>query len=300
MVCVGVRFDERRFSVALWKVKIDPSQLDQIMANLCVNARDAIAGVGKIDIMTENFVFDEAGCSDASGILPGMYVTLAVSDNGSGIEKDVIEHIFEPFYTTKELGQGTGLGLATVFGIVKQNGGHIRVSSEAGLGTMFRIYLPGKEEETAAIATEQQVLTGGSETILLVEDEPAILSMGTTMLSKMGYTVLAADSPERARAFGAEYRDRIDLLITDIIMPGMNGCDLAVQLIQANPGMKCLFMSGYTADVMAERGKIGQNVRFLQKPFTMRTLAEKVRETLEDGVACVGSNFSATVRLADT
>lgn len=266
----------------LWKVKIDPSQLDQIMANLCVNARDAIAGVGKIDIQTENLILDETGSGGCADMEPGAYVMLSVSDNGSGMEKDVIDHIFEPFYTTKELGHGTGLGLATVFGIVSQNGGYIRVYSEPGLGTTFKIYLPGEKDASGGAAKETYALIGGTESILLVEDEPAILAMGTTMLSSMGYTVYPAGSPEEAKRVGEEYRGRIDLLITDIIMPGMNGRDLAEQLLLTNPAMSCLFMSGYTADVMAERGRIHGDVHFMQKPFTMQSLAEKVRESLKN------------------
>lgn len=266
----------------LWKVKIDPSQLDQILANLCVNARDAIAGVGKIDIQTENLLLDATGSDGHTDMEPGAYVMLSVSDNGSGMEKDVVDHIFEPFYTTKELGHGTGLGLATVFGIVSQNGGHIRVYSEPGLGTTFKIYLPGEMGASGDTAKEAYVLVGGTESILLVEDEPSILAMGTTMLTSMGYTVHPAGSPEEARRIGEEYRGRIDLLITDIIMPGMNGRDLAEQLLLENPGMSCLFMSGYTADVMAERGRIHGDVHFMQKPFTMQSLTQKVREALKN------------------
>lgn len=265
----------------LWRVKIDPSQLDQIMVNLCVNARDAIAGVGKIEIQTENITLDEAGCGGHAEMLPGAYVMLVVSDNGCGMEKNVVENIFEPFYTTKELGHGTGLGLATVFGIVKQNNGHIKVYSEPGLGTTFRIYLPAEKGAPGGKSKEKPALIGGDETILLVEDEPAILALGTAMLTRLGYSVLAANTPEQARSFGDEYRGRINLLITDIIMPGMNGRDLAEQLLLTNPDMECLFMSGYTADVMAERGRMDGKVRFMQKPFTMQALAEKTREALK-------------------
>ncbi|MDU0459653.1 MAG: MASE3 domain-containing protein [Geobacteraceae bacterium] len=267
----------------LMKVKIDPSQLDQVMANLCVNARDAISGVGRIAIQTENFTLDEIMCDEQSEIQPGEYVMLAVSDNGSGIARDVIKHIFEPFYTTKDVGKGTGLGLATVFGIVKQNGGHIKVYSDPGQGTTFRIYLPGVTGAADSIVREKRVVVGGNETILLVEDELAIMRLGKTMLSKLGYSVLAASSPEEARRLAAENEGRINLLITDIIMPEMNGRDLSELLQQTNPGMKCLFMSGYTADIMSGRGNMDRYVHFLQKPFSMDTLSAKVRRTLEAG-----------------
>ncbi|OGU06862.1 MAG: hypothetical protein A2X82_15765 [Geobacteraceae bacterium GWC2_55_20] len=267
----------------LMKVKIDPSQLDQIMANLCVNARDAITGVGRIAIQTGNFTLDEIICDEQTEIQPGEYVMLAVSDNGSGITRDVIKHIFEPFYTTKDVGKGTGLGLATVFGIVKQNGGHIKVYSDTGQGTTFRIYLPGVTGAADSVVREKRAVVGGNETILLVEDELAIMRLGTTMLSKLGYSVLSANSPEEAMGLVAENQGRINLLITDIIMPGMNGRDLSDMLLQTNPGMKCLFMSGYTADIMSTRGNMDRYVHFLQKPFSMDSLSAKVRQTLETG-----------------
>jgi PAS domain S-box-containing protein len=265
----------------LLKVKIDPSQLDQIMANLCVNARDAISGVGKIAIHTENFTFDKSGWVEHIEMSPGEYVMLAVSDNGSGMTKEVLNYIFEPFYTTKVAGKGTGLGLATVFGIVHQNGGYITVYSEPGQGTTFRLYLPGLKSAVESICTEKPAVIGGNETILLVEDESAIMRLGTTMLSQLGYTVLSADSPEVARQLADTNRGRINLLITDIIMPGMNGRDLSELLLLSNPGMKCLFMSGYTADVMSERGSVDKSMCFLQKPFNMDSLSTKVRETLD-------------------
>ena len=262
------------------KVKIDPSQLDQIMANLCVNARDAISGVGKIDIQTENITLDNSLLPDQPDKAPGNYVMLTVSDNGCGIENDVIQHIFEPFYTTKELGKGTGLGLATVFGIVQQNGGYVRVSSEPGHGTTFRIYLPSVEDGTESISEADQPLIGGNETILLVEDELAIMRLGAKMLSDLGYSVLSANSPEEAIGLADKYQGRIDLLLTDIIMPGMNGHDLSEQLLKSNVEMKCLFMSGYTSDVMAGRGNLDKSACFMQKPFSMATLSAKVREAL--------------------
>lgn len=267
----------------LWKVKIDPTQLDQILANLCVNARDAITGVGEIDIQTENTVIEETDRANHDDLLPGEYVLLSVSDNGSGMGKDIMEHIFEPFYTTKGIGRGTGLGLATVFGIVKQNNGHIKVYSEPGHGTVFRIYLPAEKSAADSTTKEKKPVIGGNETILIVEDELAILNLTTSMLSKLGYNVLSANSPEEAQRLAADNQGKIDLLVTDIIMPGMNGHHLWELLHLTDPNMKCLFMSGYTSDVMTERGKMDENVNFLQKPFSMQSLAEKIRDALHSG-----------------
>ncbi|HBA86653.1 MAG TPA: hybrid sensor histidine kinase/response regulator [Geobacter sp.] len=264
----------------LSKVKLDPSQLDQIMANLCVNARDAIAGVGKIEIRTENVTFTHHDLIKQPDTVPGDYVRLVVSDSGCGMSKEVQERIFEPFFTTKELGRGTGLGLATVFGIVKQNNGNIEVLSEPGRGTTFRICLPAVKESTEEMDYASEEPVGGVETILLVEDEPAINILSSTMLSNLGYKVISAYSPEEAIELADGCDMKIDLLLTDIIMPGMNGRDMSVQLLSTHPDMKCLFMSGYTADIIAERGKIGEDVCFLQKPFTTKALAAKVREAL--------------------
>ncbi|WP_224982293.1 ATP-binding protein [Geomonas agri] len=264
------------------KIRIDPSQLDQVMANLCVNARDAIAGVGKIEIDTQNVTLDMHDQARMADLTPGDYVMLVVSDSGRGMTREVMDRIFEPFYTTKEFGRGTGLGLATVFGIVKQNSGNIEVASEPGHGATFRIYLPAVHEDAKESTRERERPAGGTESILLVEDEPAIMEIGTTILSQLGYTVYAAGSPEKAIAIAADRSKDIDLLLTDIIMPGMNGRDLSERLSQTRPELKCLFMSGYTADVIAERGKVDEDMCFLQKPFTMQTLAAKVREVLDE------------------
>ncbi|MBU5613967.1 ATP-binding protein [Geomonas azotofigens] len=264
----------------LWKVKLDPSQLDQVMANLCVNARDAIVGVGKIEIFTENVKLGQHEQARMADLMPGDYVMLVVADSGQGMTREVIERIFEPFYTTKELGRGTGLGLATVFGIVKQNSGHIEVASTPGHGTTFRIYLPAVHEVAQQADPKRERPVGGTETILLVEDEPAIMEIGTTILTQLGYTVYPAASPEQAIAIAADGSKSIDLLLTDIIMPGMNGRDLSERLLVNRPDLKCLFMSGYTADVIAGRGKVEEGMCFLQKPFTMQSLAAKVRDAL--------------------
>ncbi|WP_224956292.1 ATP-binding protein [Geomonas subterranea] len=262
------------------KVRIDPSQLDQIMANLCVNARDAIAGVGNISIYTENITLSDHDKARIADLVPGEHVMLVVADSGAGMSREVMDRVFEPFYTTKALGRGTGLGLATVFGIVKQNGGHIEVQSEPGRGATFRIYLPAIQEATEERTLEKEKPVGGTETVLLVEDEPAIMDIGTTILTQLGYTVYPASSPEQAIAIADDMGREIDLLLTDVIMPGMNGKDLSEQLLANRPQLKCLFMSGYTADVIAERGKFNADMCFLQKPFTMQSLAAKVREAL--------------------
>lgn len=267
----------------LWKVEMDPSQIDQILANMAVNARDAIAGVGKITIETENIVCDEAFCADHAEFYPGEYVRLSISDNGCGMDKETSEHIFEPFFTTKETGKGTGLGLSTVFGIVKQNNGLITVYSEPGKGTTFKICLPryaGETSETAADG-EEYALPGGSETVLIVEDEAAILSVGRRILEKLGYSVLSAIAPEEAVSLFEERAGEIQLLLTDTVMPEMNGRELAERLISINPGLKCLFMSGYTADVIARHGILDKGVNFVQKPFSVEDLAYKLRMVLD-------------------
>ncbi|MFH1090875.1 MAG: PAS domain S-box protein, partial [Pseudomonadota bacterium] len=267
----------------LWKVKIDPSQIDQLLANLAANARDAIAGVGKVIIETKNVVLDKSYCADHAGFLPGQYVRLAVSDDGCGMDKGTLEHLFEPFFTTKGVGEGTGLGLSTIYGIVKQNAGSINVYSEPGTGTTFKIYLPRVwSEDVEAPAEPAEVMPpGGTETVLLVEDEAAILDMGQAMLERLGYTVLTAGTPGEAMRLAEEHAGEIHLLITDVVMPEMNGQDLAGRLQTIRPDLKRLFMSGYTSNVIVHRGVLDQGVCFLQKPFSMLELAQKVREALE-------------------
>jgi len=266
----------------LWTIKMDPSQIDQVLANLCVNARDAISDVGKITIETENATIDERHCRDHGGGAPGKYVRLSVTDNGCGMDRETLEKIFDPFFTTKELGKGTGLGLATVYGIVSQNHGFIDVHSEPGQGTTFEIYLPRHEGESKGIPQHktEQYLPSGHETILLVEDEPALLKMGKTMLHRFGYVVLTAGTPEEAIDLAGRHAGNIDLLMTDVIMPGMNGRDLARRLQTRYPALKAVFMSGYTADVIAHHGIPDKGVQFIQKPFSMEALAVKVREAL--------------------
>jgi CheY-like chemotaxis protein len=267
----------------LGPIKIDPSQIDQLLANLCINARDAIAGVGKVTIETENTTFDEAYCAVNKGFVCGAYVMLAVSDDGSGMSKDVIDHLFEPFFTTKEVGKGTGLGLATVFGIVKQNEGFINVYSEPGNGTTFKVYLPRFDGEAIEPTFESTFGTpkGSGETVLLVEDEAAILAVGKAMLEELGYKVLTANTPGEALCQFKGHVAEIQLLITDVVMPEMNGRELAKLTSEIKPGLKCLFTSGYTANVIAHHGVLDDGVNFLQKPFSMKDLAYKMRKVLE-------------------
>jgi two-component system, cell cycle sensor histidine kinase and response regulator CckA len=269
--------------VKLWPVKIDPSQIDQILANLSINARDAIAGVGKITIETRNVAFDEIYCADHAGFNPGEYVLLAFSDDGCGMCKETLPHLFEPFFTTKEVGKGTGLGLATVYGIVKQNNGFINVYSEPDQGTTLKIYLPrhiGKVEK-ARMDGPQEPTMPGHETVLVVEDEPALLELSRFMLEKQGYRVLAAATPSEAIHMAEEHTEEIHLIMTDVVMPEMNGRELARKMLSLYPSMKRLFMSGYTADVIAHHGVLDEGVHFLQKPFSRIDLSAKVREALD-------------------
>ena len=267
-------------------VKIDPTQLDQLLANLCVNAKDAIGEVGRITIETGRVVLDESYCRGHAGFHPGDFAILAVSDDGSGMDKEVLAHIFEPFYTTKGLGRGTGLGLATVYGIVKQNHGFINVYSEPGKGTTFRIYLPRQEAqaEERRRGGEEELPLGGGEVVLLVEDDPLLLAMTTLMLEQLGYRPLPASGPREAlqRAGQAE---QIDLFLSDVVMPEMNGRDLAAQLKQLRPGCRGVFMSGYTSNVIVHNGILDQGLHFLQKPFTLQELAVLLRRVLDDPAA---------------
>ncbi|MGO9018489.1 MAG: PAS domain S-box protein [Syntrophobacteraceae bacterium] len=266
----------------LWKVKIDPSQVDQILANLVVNARDAISGVGAITMITGNVVIDDSNRAETPEFIPGEYVLLTVSDTGAGMSQEVRENIFEPFFTTKEVGKGTGLGLSTVYGIVKQNDGFIYVASEPAKGTTFKIYLPRLEAETAQVPSEEA--TGkrptGTETILLVEDDEAILNLSKIILENLGYTVLAAQAPADAIRLAEEHSADIHLLITDVVMPEMHGRELAEKLSAIRPNLKCLYISGYTADVIAHRGILDEGVNFIQKPFLSYDFAARVRQVL--------------------
>ncbi len=265
-------------------ITIDPSQIDQILANLCINARDAISDTGTITIETGGAVLDKAYCAAHVGFVPGEYTVLTVSDSGCGMDAEMRSHLFEPFFTTKEVGKGTGLGLAMVYGIVKQNDGFINVYSEPGLGSTFRIYFPRHAARAVApLGEARPAAPGGEETILLVEDEPMILGIARTMLQTHGYKVLAAATPGEAVALAREHQGDIHLLMTDVIMPEMNGRDLAKTLLSLYPDLKRLFMSGYTANVIAHHGVLDEGVHFIQKPFSMAELGKKVREALGEG-----------------
>ncbi len=267
----------------LWSVNIDPSQLDQILANLCVNARDAIQGVGTITIETRNVTLDEAYCHAHRGAKPGEYVMLAVSDSGCGISKEIQDKIFEPFFSTKQPGKGTGLGLSTVYGIVKQNEGYIEVYSEPGVGSTFKIYFPKYEGKAEPQNREQEQvhLDSNGETILVVEDEPLVLNMMENVLTELGYKVLPARHPKEALEFARSYSQEIHLLITDIVMPHMNGKQLSQRIMSLRPGIKTIFMSGYTPEAIIDNGIIKDDVHFIQKPFSPIDLTRMVRNALE-------------------
>jgi PAS domain S-box-containing protein len=267
----------------LWPIMIDPSQVSQILANLCVNSRDAIKGVGKVAIETKNTCFDEARCTAHPGSKPGDFVHLAVSDDGCGMEKKILENIFEPFFTTKNVDKGTGLGLSTVYGIVKQNNGFINVYSEPGHGTTISIYLPRHEDEFARIPEKDTAIlpTGQGETILLVEDDLPFLKLTRKILHGLGYTLLTANTPGEALKLAEEHAGRIQLLVTDVIMPEMDGRELAQRMIAVCPQIKHMFMSGYTADIIMHRGMLDDSVHLLQKPFTKKDLAAAVRMALD-------------------
>jgi len=267
----------------VWKIRIDPSQVSQILANLCINARDAIKeSNGKIVIETRNVVIDGTAWSDQVKIDRGEYVLLSITDNGCGMDGETISRLFEPFFTTKELGKGTGLGLSTVYGIVKQNGGFIDVRSKPGKGTSFKIYLPRFRGTTGEVEDEaMQVPRGSGETILVVEDEESILRLTERILKGLGYNVIATKSPIEALEI-AKRRGDIELLITDVVMPEMHGSDLAKRIVSIKPAVKFLFMSGYTADAMVHRGILEGGANFINKPFSLMDLALKVRMALSN------------------
>lgn len=267
-----------------WSVKMDPTQVDQILINLAVNARDAITDVGTLTISTENRLQEEAQPQQEGGEGPREWVILTVTDTGTGMGSESLAHLFEPFFTTKEVGKGTGMGLATVYGIVQNNGGRIEVESELGKGTTFRVYLP-RTLETAknSFEAEQKQLVRGSETLLVVEDEPAILKFIRTTLQRLGYFVLAAASAKDALALASQHKEPLHLLLMDVVMPEMNGLDLYTRIAASRPGIRVVFMSGYSVDVFPHPDGDKGDVSFLQKPFSMQQLSAKVREVLDQG-----------------
>ena len=268
-----------------WPVKMDPSQLDQILVNLCVNARDAIDNVGKVTIETGNTVFDEEYCADHLGFKTGEYAMFAVSDDGTGMTSEQQEKIFEPFFSTKELGKGTGLGLSTVYGIVKQNNGFINIYSEPGKGTTFRIYLPKETISQSFKPVDEKVLgpsMGQGETIMVVEDDDAILELIERVLKNLKYNVICASSPKDALRLAGDYPEKIDLLVTDIVMPEMNGRELSIELNKRYSSIRVLYMSGYTANVIVHRGVLDEGINYIAKPFSIDNFARKVKDVLDN------------------
>jgi two-component system cell cycle sensor histidine kinase/response regulator CckA len=266
-------------------VKADPGQIEQVVMNLAVNARDAMPQGGKLTIETANVELDEGYTRTRPEVKSGSYALLAVSDTGCGMTEEVKAHIFEPFFTTKEPGKGTGLGLATAYGIIKQSGGYIYASSETGHGTTFKIYLPLVEDgvPSGKSRADLKTMPHGSETILLAEDEDAVRSLTRYTLQMQGYTVLESKDGEDAVRVAGKYEGRIDLLMTDVVMPRMGGRQVAERLSRMQPGIKVLFLSGYTDDAVVRYGVLEADVAFLQKPFTPSALAGKVREVLDQG-----------------
>ena len=271
-------------AAGLWPVRMDPSQFDQIVTNLCINGRDAIIGSGRITITTANRSLLEADCIDPLDFVPGDYIELTVSDNGCGIDPANLEKIFEPFFSTKGADCGSGLGLASVYGIVKQNNGLIAVRSQLGLGTSLSVFLPSAvgsmAQPVAASSTESRPLVGGNETILVVEDEPVVLKVTVRMLTSLGYTVFGANDPKEAISVAVELSSPIDLVVTDMLMPGMNGIELVQMLRVSYPRLRALYISGYSFSAEVLQSALPANGRYLSKPFTKVELAVMVREVL--------------------
>ncbi len=267
----------------LWEVSMDPSQVDQILVNLCVNARDAIKGVGSIRISTSNIRLDAKSCTLLPGATPGEYILIKVTDTGKGLAPNIRERIFEPFFTTKDIGEGTGLGLSTVHGIIKQNSGHIQVQSREQEGTTFFINIPRlvSKDVTHEVDDSMTEVLKGTETLLLVEDDHSILDITTLILENQGYQVLAASSPLEALELVKQHTGKLDLMITDVVMPGMSGPDLAKQLMTQDPNLKCIFMSGYTAEFITPEDIQNPLTAFLPKPFSGIVLNHAVRKLLD-------------------
>jgi two-component system, cell cycle sensor histidine kinase and response regulator CckA len=268
----------------LWSIFADPAQVEQVVVNLAVNARDAMPDGGKLVIEAANVTLDASFAKEHSEIEPGRYVRVVVSDSGEGIKADVLPHIFEPFYTTKVAGAGTGLGLATVYGIVRQCAGHIWVYSEPGVGTTFKLYFPRAPDAEAGAAPEPMAAPRpGSERVLVVEDEDAVRNMMVRVLEGAGYLVHAAPGPDVALAWATSVEGRFDLLLTDVVMPGMSGRQLATLLVERYPSLQVMYVSGYTENTIVHRGVLEQGVAFLAKPFSPDELRRTVRQLLDRG-----------------
>jgi two-component system, cell cycle sensor histidine kinase and response regulator CckA len=268
----------------VWKVKVDPSQLDQVLVNLAVNARDAMPHGGRLSVTTNNVVVDSETARRGGSTQSGQHVLLTVADTGVGMDEETREHLFEPFFTTKEVGKGTGLGLSTVYGIIRQSGGFITVVSEKGKGAAFKIYLPCLEEELRgfeACGDASAELPRGTETILLVEDEEVVRTMTKNILEDCGYTVLPASNGKHALEVLAAHEGAIDLLLTDVVMPQMGGRRLAERMKDVRPATRILYMSGYTDDSIIRHGVLEETAAFMEKPYSPETLARKVREILD-------------------
>jgi two-component system cell cycle sensor histidine kinase/response regulator CckA len=269
----------------VWSVKVDPGMIEQVVMNLAVNSRDAMPSGGKLTIETTNVIHDEEYASHHVSVKPGYYVMLAISDTGCGMDKETQSHLFEPFFTTKDTGKGSGLGLSTVYGIIKQSGGNIWAYSEPGLGTTFKIYLPRVERAAKGykprLKPKEVGAPGGTETILLVEDEEAVRTMVSKILQNKGYTVLEARHGNEAIEVSERYEGSINLMVTDVIMPQMSGRELAERMASMRPEMHVLYMSGYPDNTIVQHGVLEPGTAFLQKPFTINALELKVREILD-------------------
>ncbi len=274
---------ETELSSIVWSVKVDPGQLEQAILNLVANAREAMPAGGKLLIQTANIVLDREHVADLHDVASGPYVMLTVSDTGAGMTQHVLEHAFEPFFTTKAAGLGSGLGLATVFGIVKQSGGHVEAESEPGRGATFRLYLPRCDEAPSSRAERQKRFPGlaGRETVLLVEDDAAVRALVKRTLLRHGYRVLEASNGGEAVLIAEEHEGTIDILVSDLVMPRVGGRQVAERVLRIQPGVRVLFMSGYTQDQAPSAEELGGTVDFLEKPATPEEILRKVREVLD-------------------
>jgi PAS domain S-box-containing protein len=268
---------------ALGAVRADPGQIEQVIINLAVNARDSMPGGGRLVIETANVELGAEYCRTHANVQPGNYVMFAVSDTGEGMSREVKEHLFEPFFTTKPKGRGTGLGLATIYGVIKQAGGSIEVYSEVGKGTTLKVYLPMVEGETENLDRTEQIvdLARGTETILVVEDEDMVRQFTVKILDRLGYLVLGASNGEEALHVAEGHEGRINLLMTDVVMPGMNGRQLADELTRIRPGTAVLFTSGYTESIIVNQGVVEKSLNFIGKPYSPQVLSSKIREVLD-------------------